>query len=104
MSKFKYLWYVLDESGTEVAQFHRKVMNEREFPGVIRSLINDRVLLLEAGRVLHKGLLGPVLFHCSETNDRTERDRSGIWAVQMGNLRGLLSIRRMDRVPNARIS
>ena len=32
-----------------------------------------------------------------------EKERSRIRAVQMGNLRGLLGIRRMDRVPNARM-
>ena len=30
-----------------------------------------------------------------------EKERSRIKAVQMNNLRGLLGIRRMDRVPNA---
>ena len=32
-----------------------------------------------------------------------EEERSRVRAVQMDNLRGLLGIRRMDRVPNARI-
>ena len=32
-----------------------------------------------------------------------EEERSRLRAVQMGNLRGLLGIKRMDRVPNARI-
>ena len=32
-----------------------------------------------------------------------EKESSRIRAVQMENLRGLLGIRRMDRVPNARI-
>ena len=31
-----------------------------------------------------------------------EKERSMIRAVQMNNLRGLLGMRRMDRVPNAR--
>ena len=30
-----------------------------------------------------------------------EKERYRIWAVQLDNLRGLLSIRRMDKVPNA---
>ena len=34
---------------------------------------------------------------------RKERKRKCERAVQMDNLRGLLGIRRMDRVPNARI-
>ena len=32
-----------------------------------------------------------------------EKERSRISAVQMDNLRGLLSIRKMDMVPNARV-
>ena len=32
-----------------------------------------------------------------------EKERSRIRAVQLDNLRGLLGIRRMDRVPNAQI-
>ena len=32
-----------------------------------------------------------------------EKERSRVRAVQMNNLRGLLSIRRMDRITNARI-
>ena len=30
-------------------------------------------------------------------------ERSRVWAEQMDNLRGLLNIRRMDKVPNVRI-
>ena len=32
-----------------------------------------------------------------------EKEKSGVRATQMDNLRGLLGIRRMDRVSNARI-
>ena len=38
-----------------------------------------------------------------ETMIRKERERSRIRAVQMDNLRGLLGIIRMDKVPNVRI-
>ena len=34
---------------------------------------------------------------------RKEKERSRVSAVQMENLKGLLGIRRMDRVQNARI-
>ena len=53
-------------------------------------------------RVLHETLLVPVLVYGSETMIWKE-ERSRIMAMQMDNLRGLLSIRRMDRVSNARI-
>ena len=43
------------------------------------------------------------LFLCgSETMIWKEKERSRIRAVQMDNLRGLLSVRRMDRVLNGR--
>ena len=45
----------------------------------------------------------PVLMYGSETMMWKEEERSRIRAVQMHNLRGLLGIRRMDRIPNSRI-
>ena len=52
--------------------------------------------------VLHETLLVPVLMYSSETMLWKE-EISRIRAVQVDNLRGLLGIRRMDKVPNARI-
>ena len=69
----------------------------------IRSLVNDRDLQIECARVLHETLLVPLLTQGSETMLWKEKERSRIRAVQMDNLRGLLGIRRMDRVLNARI-
>ena len=43
----------------------------------------------------------PVLIYGSETMIWKENERSRIRAVQMDNLRGLLGIRRMDKVLNA---
>ena len=45
----------------------------------------------------------PVLTYSSETTIYIEKERSRIRAIQIDNLRGLLGIRRMDKVPNARI-
>ena len=53
--------------------------------------------------VLHESLLLPVLTYGSETIIWREEERSRIRAVQMNNFRGLLGVRRMDKVPNARI-
>ena len=50
-----------------------------------------------------KHLLAPVLMYCSETILWKQKERSRIRAVQVDNIRGLLGIRRMDRVPKARI-
>ena len=43
----------------------------------------------------------PDLLYGSETMVWKEKEKSRIRAVQIDNLRGLLGIRRMDRVPNA---
>ena len=45
--------------------------------------------------------MAPVPRYGSETMIWREKERSRIWDVQMDNLRGLLGIRKMDKVPNA---
>ena len=47
VSEFKYLRYVLDESGTDRAESSRKVASGRRVAGAIRSLVNVRDLQLE---------------------------------------------------------
>ena len=44
-----------------------------------------------------------VLTYVSETMIYREKERSRIRAVQIENLRGLLGIKRMDKIPIARI-
>ena len=56
---------------------------------------------LEWARVLHETLLVPVPMYDSKAMLWKEKERSRIKVVQIDTLRGLLSIRRMDRVPNA---
>ena len=53
--------------------------------------------------VFHDSLLVPVLMYGSETMIQRGKERSMIRTVQIDNLRGLLGIRRMDKVPNVRI-
>ena len=77
------MWCVLDEAGTDGAECRRKVANERNVAGAIMSLSLFLFLMFD-----------------SETMLRKEKERSRIRAVQMDNLRGLLGIRRMDRVLN----
>ena len=91
---------VLDESGTDEAERSRNVASGRRVSGAIKSLVNARSLQLECARVFPE--LVPVLIYGSDTMIWRE-ERSRIEAVQMDNLRGLLSIRRMDKVPNTRI-
>ena len=45
----------------------------------------------------------PVLMYGSKTMIWKEEERSRIRAVQMNKIRSLSGIRRIDRVPNARI-
>ena len=45
-----------------------------------------------------------VLTHGNKTMKWRKKERFRILGVRMDNLRGLLGIRRMDKVPNARIS
>ena len=75
----------------------------RRVVGAIRSLVIARDLQLEYARFLHETVFVPVLMYGSETMLWKERERSRLRAVQMYILRGMLGIRRIDRVPNAQI-
>ena len=75
----------------------------RRVAGAIKSLVNVRNLQIECVRVLHETLLVPVLTYGSEKMLWKDKERSIIRAAQIDILRGLLIIRRMDIVPNARI-
>ena len=90
----------MDESGTDVAYCSRKVVSGRRVAGSIRSLVNARDLQLECARVLQGTLLKPVLMHGSETMLWRGNERSRVRTVQIDNLRELMGIRRMDRIPN----
>ena len=94
------IWYVLDKAGTDGAECSE---GRRRVAGAIRSLVNARDLEIEYASVLHETLHVPVLTYGIETMLWKEKERSRIRAVQMDNLRGLLGIWRMDRIPNARI-
>ena len=93
--EFKYLGCVLDESGTYGAKCSRKVVSGRRAAGAIRSLVNAMDLQLE--------FLVLVLMYGNDIMLWREKKIFRMRAVQMDNLRGLLSIMRMDRAPNARI-
>ena len=75
--------------------------SKRRVAGTIRSLVNARGLQLDCARVLHEALLVPVLLNGSETMIWREKERSKTRTVQMDNLRGLLGIMRMNKIPNA---
>ena len=90
----------MDESGTDEAECRKNVTSGRRVAGA-RSLVNARGLLLECARVLHETLLVPILMYGSE-KIMCKGEMSRIRAVQMDNLRGLLGIRRMDKVRSVR--
>ena len=79
VSEFKYLGFVLDESGTYEAQSSRKVASGRRVADVIRSLVNARSLQLECSRVLHESLLVPVLTHGNGYGYGLRRRCIGLW-------------------------
>ena len=81
----------------------KSVIGRGRVAGTIRSLVNARILQFDCATVLHESLLVLVLTYGSETMIRMEKERPMIWAVRLDNLRGLLGIRRMDKVPNALI-
>ena len=83
----------MDESGTDEADYRRKVESGRRVAGAIRCLINAKGLQLVCVRGLMYG---------SEITLWREKERFRFRDVKMDNLRGLLGIRRMDEVPNAR--
>ena len=70
----------------------------------IKSLVKTRGKQVECARVSHEPLFGSVLMHGGEIMIWKEKERSRIRYVQMDYLRGLLGIRRMDKVLNARIT
>ena len=67
VTEFKYLGCVLDESGTDETECHRKVVSGNRVAGVIGSLVNARSLQLECAMVLHESLLIPVRIYGNET-------------------------------------
>ena len=62
VSEFKYLGFVLDDSGTDAAECSRKVTSGRRVAGAIISLVNAWDL-----QIVHETLLVPVLIYGSET-------------------------------------
>ena len=103
VSEFKYLGCVLDESDIDGVEYNRELPSGMRVVGAIWSLVNATDLQLECARVLHETLLIPVLMYGSGTMIWSEMGRSRVRAAQMDNLRRLLGIRMMDRVPNTRI-
>src|SRR5678816_2320766 len=94
---------MLDEKGMNDAECSRKVVNGRKVAGAIKSLVDVKGLSLECAMVLHEGMFLPVLMYSSKTMVWNRRYRSKVQCVQMDNLRGLLGVRRIDKMRNERI-
>src|SRR5678815_1193791 len=101
--QFENFGYMLDEKGTNDAECSRKVVNGRKVAGVIKSLVNVKELSLECARVLHEGMLLPVLLYSSETMVWNKKYRSKVQCVQIDNIRGVLGVRRINKIRNYRI-
>ena len=67
VSECKYQGCVLDESGTDEAEFRRKGVSWWRVAVAIKFLVNAWSLHLEYARVLHESLLVPFLMYGSET-------------------------------------
>src|SRR5678815_5674263 len=85
-------------------QCSRKVVNGRKVAGTINSLVNVKGLSLECARVLHEGMLLPVLLYISETMVWNKKYRCKVQCVQMDNLRGMLGVKRINKVRNEPVS
>ena len=103
VSEFKYLGCVLEKNQLGMRKYSRKVMSGKRFASAFRSLGNAQSFQLEFAKVLYESLLIPVLMYVSETMIWRKKEKFKIWVVWMNNFRGLLGIRRMDKVLNAQI-
>ena len=101
VSEFKYSECVMEESGTDEAESSWKLGSMSRVAVAIRSLVNAKSLQFECAKDLHESLLVPFLTYGMIWR---EKKRSRFRAVQMDNFRGLLGIKKMSKVPNARIS
>ena len=63
VSEFKYFGCIFDESGTDGAEYHRKVASGKRVAGAIRSLINVTSSHLECIRVFKGTLFVPLLMY-----------------------------------------
>ena len=100
VSEFKYLGYMIEKKGKDDVECSRKVSNGRRVAGAIKSLVNAKNLSLKCTRRLHESMLVPVLMYGSEVTVWCEKNRSRIQAVQMDNLRGVLGVRKTDKMRN----
>ena len=75
VSEFKYLWCILDESGTDEVENSRKVASGERVADAIKSLVNAKDLQIECARVLHEALLVSLLMYgVRQCNGRKRRD------------------------------
>ena len=90
----------MNESGKNNADCCRKVASGRKVTGAVRSIVMLGVCSLSV-RGCYMRDFSYLLCCMAEKMIWREKERSRIRAVQMDNLRGLLGVREMDRVPNA---
>ena len=72
-------------------------MKGQQIAGAVRSLVNERCLNMKCVKVFHEKLVVPVLMYRSECMVWKSKERSRVRAVQMGNLRGMIGVNRMEK-------
>jgi hypothetical protein len=100
VSEFKYLGYMIENKGGDDAECDRKVSNGRRVAGAITTMGNAKNLNLECLKRLHECMLVPVLMFGSEVMVWSQKNISRVQAVQMDNLRGVLGVRKVDKMRN----
>ena len=96
VSKFKYLWFAVDDSGADGAEWYKKVASLREVVGAIKSLAIVRSLQLDFVKGIQERLQVLVWLYESEALVGRKKVISGISAVQIDKLTSLLGKKRLN--------
>ena len=103
VKEFGYLGSIVNDKGTDESDCNKRVVNGRKTAGMIRSLVNKRCLSQNCAKILHEKMLVPTLLYGSECMVWKPKERWKIQAVQMDNLRGMLGVKRVDKMKNEEI-
>ena len=98
MKEFSYLGSVLNVSGSDEGDCNKRVMNGRKIAGGIRALVNEKCLSMKCAKILHEKVLVTTLMYESECMTWKNKERWRIQAVQMDNLRGMIGVKRKDKM------
>ena len=99
-SEVQHFEFLLTESGADGEECCRNMASRVTVVGAIRSVVNARSLQMVCvcKELLDEDLLVLTLTYGNVTQEQRENENSSVVAVQLDYLRGLLSIRRIDRI------